>query len=294
MNPIKGIDVSEWQGQINFDRVKQSGIQFVIIRAGYGNSTSQKDRYFEENYSKAKAAGLKVGAYWYSYASSPSDAVLEAQACLTILGNRHFDYPIYFDLEEQWQFKQGRDFCDQLVKNFCNTLEAHNYYAGFYISRSPLQSYISPVVARRYAAWIAEYGPRLNYAGPVGIWQHSSTGQVPGVNGNCDLDLAYIDYATIINHSPTEAKKPINVIAQEVINGQWGNGAERKQRLSAAGYDYAKVQQAVNNQLNRKSLDTVAREVIHGDWGNGQTRINRLRQAGYDPVKVQQKVNQLL
>lgn len=152
MNPIKGIDVSEWQGQINFDRVKQSGIQFVIIRAGYGNSTSQKDRYFEENYSKAKAAGLKVGAYWYSYASSPSDAVLEAQACLTILGNRHFDYPIYFDLEEQWQFKQGRDFCDQLVKNFCNTLEAHNYYAGFYISRSPLQSYISPVVARRYAA----------------------------------------------------------------------------------------------------------------------------------------------
>lgn len=244
--------------------------------------------------SLAKAAGLKVGAYWYSYASSPSDAVLEAQACLTILGNRHFDYPIYFDLEEQWQFKQGRDFCDQLVKNFCNTLEAHNYYAGFYISRSPLQSYISPVVARRYAAWVAEYGPRLNYAGPVGIWQHSSTGQVPGVNGNCDLDLAYIDYATIINHSPTEAKKPINVIAQEVINGQWGNGAERKQRLSAAGYDYAKVQQAVNNQLNRKSLDTVAREVIHGDWGNGQTRINRLRQAGYDPVKVQQKVNQLL
>ncbi|MGF0104866.1 hypothetical protein [Ligilactobacillus ruminis] len=78
------------------------------------------------------------------------------------------------------------------------------------------------------------------------------------------------------------------------MNGQWGNGAERKQRLSAAGYDYAKVQQAVNNQLNRKSLDTVAREVIHGDWGNGQTRINRLRKAGYDPVKVQQKVNQLL
>lgn len=297
MVAIKGIDVSEWQGHIDFSRVKQSGVQFVIIRAGYGNTPRQKDKYFEEHYAQAKAAGLLIGAYWYSYASSASDAAIEAQACLTVLGKRHFDYPIYFDLEEAWQFKQGRAFCDSLVRCFCNTLEAHGCYAGLYISRSPLQNYISTAVAQRYATWIAEYGPRCNYSGPIGIWQHSSTGLVPRVNGNCDLDVAYIDYAAVINKHTAQAKpakKSPSVIVQEVINGQWGNGNARKQRLMAAGYNYDEIQKLVNQQVNKKSVDTVSREVIHGDWGNGQTRISRLRQAGYDPNQIQKRVNQLL
>ena len=97
---ISGIDVSEWQGHVDFNAVKASGVKFVLIRAGYGRSASQEDRYFAEHYTQAKAAGLQVGAYWYSYAVSPADAANEARACLTVLGNRHFDFPIYFDLEE--------------------------------------------------------------------------------------------------------------------------------------------------------------------------------------------------
>lgn len=99
---ISGIDVSEWQGHVDFNAVKASGVKFVLIRAGYGRSASQEDRYFAEHYTQAKAAGLQVGAYWYSYAVSPADAANEARACLTVLGNRHFDFPIYFDLEEKW------------------------------------------------------------------------------------------------------------------------------------------------------------------------------------------------
>ena len=213
---IPGIDISEWQGHVDFNAVKASGVKFVLIRAGYGRSASQEDRYFAEHYTQAKAAGLQVGAYWYSYANSPADAANEARACLTVLGNRHFDFPIYFDLEEKWQFANGRNFCDSLVKSFCSILEQNGCYAGLYISRSSLQNYISTAVAQRYAIWIAEYGSRCNYGGNYGIWQHSSTGSVPGVNGNCDLDYAYIDYAAVIDKKQPVIRKNPDELASEV------------------------------------------------------------------------------
>ena len=87
-----------------------------VPRAGYGRSADQVDRYFAEHYAQAKAAGLQVGTYWYSYAVSPADAANEARACLTVLGNCHFDYLIYFDLEEKWQFANGRNLVDYRMK----------------------------------------------------------------------------------------------------------------------------------------------------------------------------------
>lgn len=173
-------------------------------------------------------------------------------------------------------------------------MEQNSFYAGLYISRSPLQNYISTAVAQRYAIWIAEYGSRCNYGGNYGIWQHSSTGSVPGVIGNCDLDYAYIDYATVINKKQLVVRKKPDELAVEVLNGQWGNGADRYKRLTAAGYDYSVVQEKVNQLLNRKSVDQIAREVIRGYWGNGNERIIRLKQAGYDPIQIQKRVNQLL
>ncbi|AWD62935.1 1,4-beta-N-acetylmuramidase [Limosilactobacillus reuteri] len=173
-------------------------------------------------------------------------------------------------------------------------MEQNGCYAGLYISRSPLQNYISPAVAQRYAIWVAEYGSRCNYGGNYGIWQHSSTGSVPGVSGNCDLDYAYIDYAAVINKKQPATRKNSDQLAAEVLNGQWGNGVDRQKRLSAAGYDYAVVQEKVNRLLNHKSVDQIAREVIRGSWENGNERINRLKQAGYDPTQIQQRVNQLL
>ena len=107
---IRGIDVSKWQGNINFQKVKDSGISFVIIRAGYGKLPSQKDKCFEENYCKAKASGLDVGVYWYSYAMSVDEAREEAKACLSVIKGKQFEFPVYFDLEEQKQFSKGRTF----------------------------------------------------------------------------------------------------------------------------------------------------------------------------------------
>ena len=197
----KGIDISQYQTNVDFKKVKASGIDYVIIRAGYGKYVKQKDPQFETHYKNAKAAGLDVGVYWYSYALSVEDAKLEAQTCLSVIKGKKFEYPIYFDLEEQNQFAKGRSFCDSIVKAFCGEIEKSGYFAGLYISRSPLQQYISSSVANKYALWIAEYASKCNYSGAYGMWQYSSTGKINGINGNVDCDYCYVDYPAVIKNS---------------------------------------------------------------------------------------------
>lgn len=202
---LKGIDVSKWQGQIDFNAVKRSGVDFVIIQAGYGKSVTQKDPYFEQNYARAKAAGLKVGAYWFSYALTPNEAAEEARTCAAVIANKQFDFPIYYDLENEpkskyFPFVTGKTNCTNMVKAFCLELEKLGYFVGLYISRSPLQTHITKEVADRFALWLAEYGSKLNYSGKYGIWQRSSTGRVVGIIGNVDIDEAVIDYSTIIKN----------------------------------------------------------------------------------------------
>lgn len=200
---MKGIDVSKWQGNIDFKAVKKAGIDFVIIRAGYGKVIRQKDPLFEKNYEGAKAAGLHVGAYWFSYANSVQEAKQEAAVCLEAIKGKQFDFPIFYDLENEPQsnyypFRNSAAHCSSLVTVFCTELEKAGYFAGLYISRSPLQTHIEQKTAERFALWVAEYGPKLNWGGAYGIWQYSSTGRVVGVVGNVDLDTAVVDYPAII------------------------------------------------------------------------------------------------
>ena len=194
---FKGIDVSMYQGNIDFAKVKNSGVDFVIIRCNNWDNNRNcvvKDPYFERNYKNAKAAGLKVGAYYFTWQTTTAGAKQDAALCLGYIKGKQFDYPIYFDLEWQKAFAQGKTVCSEMVKTFCNTLEAAGYWAGLYISRSPLQQYISASVAKRYALWVAEYGSRCNYGGTYGMWQYSSTGRVSGISGNVDMDICYVDY----------------------------------------------------------------------------------------------------
>ena len=302
---VKGIDVSVWQKSIDFNKVKRSGIEFVIMRAGYGSALSQKDKCFEQNYARAKAAGLHIGAYWYSYAKSAAQAIQEAKVCKQVLSGKQFDYPIYFDIEEKSQLSRGRAFCDSLIRAFCNEMEAGGYFAGFYTSLSSALNNVSSDVRNRYAFWIAQWNSYCTYQGAYGLWQYSSSGSVPGISGRCDMDLAYVDYPSIIRKGgfngygkgSAPARKSVDQLAHEVISGSWGNGDERKKRLTEAGYSYDAVQDKVNELLgvkSRKSIDQLAREVIRGNWGNGQDRKNRLTRAGYDYSAVQKRVNQLL
>lgn len=206
----QGIDVSIWQGyNIDFNKVKAAGINFVILRAGFGKYISQKDPTFETNYKKAKAAGLNVGAYWYSYAGTDTrlsnaqgeaDAKREAEIFLEAIKGKTFEMPLYFDLEERTQFNRGAAYCSKITEIFCGALEKAGYFAGLYISRAPLQQYINANTAKKYALWIAEYNSKCNYGGAYGIWQNTSTFRVNGTSGNIDHDFCYVDYPKIIKN----------------------------------------------------------------------------------------------
>lgn len=291
-----GIDVSVWNGAVNFDLVKSSGIDFVIIQAGYGKHLNQKDRYFEKNYANAKKANLNVGAYWYSYANSVEDAKQEALTCISIIKDKKFEYPIYFDVEEQSQFNKGKFFCDSIIETFCNELENNNYYAGLYMSLYYLKNYVSESVAKKYALWIADYSNKPTYNIPYGMWQYTPNGYVSGVSDKCDMNYSYIDYPSIIINSKLNgyrSKKTIEEIAKEVIKGLWGNGEQRKKMLTEAGYNYNEVQSKVNELLSPKtptlkiaetpkSHDTVAKEILDGVWGNEDERKKLIEDSGHD------------
>lgn len=113
---FKGIDVSQYQQGVDFKKVKAAGIDYVIIRAGFGKYANQKDPCFENHYKAAKAAGLKVGAYWYSYAATVEEAKAEAQTCINAIKGKTFEYPIYFDLEERSQFARVGHFATALLR----------------------------------------------------------------------------------------------------------------------------------------------------------------------------------
>ena len=124
---MKGIDVSVHNGNIDWNRVKNAGIQFAILRAGYGKVASQKDKQFENNYNGAKLAGIPVGAYWYSYAKTVAEARQEAEVCVSILADKQFEYPIWFDQEERDILATGKANSSAMVRAFCEVLEKAGY-----------------------------------------------------------------------------------------------------------------------------------------------------------------------
>ena len=234
---MKGIDVSVHNGVIDWNKVKAAGIQFAILRAGYGRVASQKDGKFEENYKNAKAAGIPVGAYWYSYAVTPDEARLEAQVCLEILKGKQFEFPIFFDQEEKKTLDTGKANCSAMIRAFCDTLEKAGYWAGLYTSRSCLSTPIENDIKTRYALWAAEWSDKLRYDGPVGIWQHSEKGSVDGISGNVDLDIGYKDYPSMIKakglNGYGQPNSPVpdtddGIIVEVTIDGEKYSGTLQK------------------------------------------------------------------
>jgi len=196
-----GIDVSKYQGNIDWNKVKNSGkAEFVILRAGIGN---EKDIKFEEYYAGCQANSIPVGAYWYSKAVSETQAKQEAQKFLQVIAGKQFAYPLYFDIELNQQFALGKVKCSAIAEAFLNVLESAGYFAGIYASKSHLESYLSEQVRSRYAVWVAHYGVKqTSYSGQSGMWQYSDSGVIPGIPDNhVDLDICYLDYPGIIRNA---------------------------------------------------------------------------------------------
>lgn len=290
----KGIDVSSFQGNVDFVKVKNDGIDFVILNAGKGKYASQKSVYFDTNYAKAKAAGLKIGAYWYSYALSESEAKQEAQACFDAIGTTKFDLPVYLDVEEQSQYSLGKNALSAIVDTFCGYLESKGIKSGLYISYSPFSTLINDTVKNKYSIWIAQYWNRCQYD-KADIWQYTDQGTVKGINGYVDMNSLQNDSILKATPAPTPTnKKTVEQLAKEVIQGKWGNGENRKNRLTKAGYNFNAVQSKVNEIMaNRKSNEEIAKEVIAGKWGNGYEREEKLKNAGYNYSAIQSLVNKI-
>ncbi len=192
-----GIDVSSWQGDIDWDKVRESGIEFVIVRAGYRGSVTGsivRDKYFDANVSGAQQAGLQVGVYFVTQAVNEAEAVEEASAVMEMCAPYNLELPIYLDVEGS---NGGRG--DQIDKDtrtavceaFCRTLENAGKSGGVYACRYWLANNIDASRLDRYNVWLAEYRSAPLYNGYYSMWQYTSKGHVDGINGNVDFDILY-------------------------------------------------------------------------------------------------------
>lgn len=195
---IKGIDVSKWQGNIDWTAVKNDGVQFAMLRASYGSSTV--DPTFETNYQNAKANGIAVGAYHYSYATTLEKATTEVNFFLSELQGKQFEYPICIDIEDSSQRKVDQETLTQIALLYLDKLSAAGYYPIIYTSKTWFTSVLDDTQLTSYDHWLSQWSSSITYSGAVAIWQYTSNGTVSGINSRVDMNTSYIDYATKIKY----------------------------------------------------------------------------------------------
>ena len=289
---VRGIDISSYQKGINFDAIKSS-VEFAILRAGFtgwgGDGTGKnKDSCFEDFYKQAKAKGIPVGAYWYSCANTYEKGKAEAEYMYkNCLKGKQFEYPICMDVEEDRHQRVGKAKMAEAIKGFCEYLEGKGYYVSIYANSNYFNNFIDTANLKQYDKWLAVWTsnkPSFKY-GDFGMWQNSSSGNIGGMR--IDTDYAYKDYPNIMKSNglngysktavtpaePEIQRKTNEELANEVIDGKWGNGEDRKVALTNAGYNYDEVQAIVNQKMGTtKASSKKYHTVVKGDtlWGIAQ------------------------
>ncbi|HAX31945.1 MAG TPA: Lyzozyme M1 (1,4-beta-N-acetylmuramidase) [Coprococcus sp.] len=305
---MNGIDISAWQGDAGID-LSKIAYDFCIVKATEG--TDYKNRYFAAHCDKVLSRKKLLGVYHYANGGDPQkEADYFLAYCKKYIGKAV--------LVLDWEAKNNPLFGVKDLEwclQWCSYVQKKTGIKPLiYIQKSAMDA----VKKSGYGLWIAQYPDDVGTGYQEHPWnegkynclirQYTSVGKLSGYNGNLDLNKAYISAASwrklatkavkIATIKPV--KKSVNTIAREVLVGHWGNGADRKSRLAKAGYDYSKVQAAVNklvkaSQMTQdKIINAVAHEVIVGRWGNGQERIDRLKAAGYNVDVIQSRVNEIL
>jgi GH25 family lysozyme M1 (1,4-beta-N-acetylmuramidase) len=195
-----GIDVSKWQGTINWEKVKNSGVDFAIIRAGYTSSSGTycKDQYFEYNYEQCKKYGIPVGCYYYTRATSVSKSVSEAEYLLDLMEGKSFEYPVCFDIEDSSLTSSSRTALTNVTMAFCNTVESEGYYVSIYANPNWFDNILYTDQLTAYDKWLAHWTTTPKYGNEFGgLWQ-KGVGTCAGISGECDIDRSYRNYSSII------------------------------------------------------------------------------------------------
>lgn len=245
----KGIDISVYQPNVDYKKLKEQGIEFAIIRCGYGRMIFQKDNKFEEHYKGLKEVGIKVGTYLYSYADNINDGKNEAQNCLNIINGKDFDIGVFYDLEDKITSKKlNKSQITQIAKDFCNIIENAGYKAGIYANLDWFNNKINVKELEKYYIWLAQWTDKHTANFKVDFWQYTSNGKILGINGRVDMN--YDLRKTEEKQEEQIIKKSNEEIAEEVIKGLWGNGEVRKVNITNAGYNYNEIQKIVNEKVN--------------------------------------------
>ncbi len=248
-----GIDVSRWQGDINWSKVKEAGIDFVMIKAGEGTAM---ESMFLKNINGAKAAGIQCGIYWFANARCVQDAHVEAQACMNVIKNYKLEYPVVYDFEYRTldngnPLANNRALCTETINTFLHDLEAGGYYAMVYTNKDFPQRYLNiDDITSRFALWYANYSisqPDVKCS----IWQYSCKGKVDGILYDVDKDISYVDFQS-----------------QIISAGLNGFTEEDKKKLSSSGktneFDpdvthktFSELMKSGNNMWSENSLKLI-------------------------------------
>lgn len=192
---LRGIDVSSWQDIIDWKRVKQSGVDFAILRSSF---YVKKDRTFEYNIEEAQKAGVMVGVYHYCYATTVLEAREEARYFLSVIAPYEIDFPVILDFEDPSQEELGKDKLTAIAKAFLDEVRNAGYYTMIYANKHWMTKLLDMNRLSEYDVWLAEWRPAPTYSGNFGIWQYTSEGKVSGIRGDVDLNICYRDYRKII------------------------------------------------------------------------------------------------
>lgn len=192
MTRLKGIDVSEHNGKINWKKVKKSGIDFAILRVGYGKDLKkQDDKYFKANAKGCKKAGIPFGVYIYSYANSVEKAKSEAEHVLRQIKGLKLSLPVFYDLEDEATTgKCSNKKILKIAKEFYSYITSAGYKFGVYANKYWFTTKLTDKWYDKYR-WVAQYAKKCTYKGDYFMWQYSDTGKVNGINGDVDMDYLY-------------------------------------------------------------------------------------------------------
>ena len=253
---VHGIDVSKYQGEINWTQVKNDGIDFAFIKVagrGYGTGKLYYDTWYKENLKNASLAGVKVGAYFFSQAITVQEAVEEASMMIDALRGYDISYPVVFDWETSEGYRTNigisKATMTAMADTFCSMLEAAGYKAMVYANTYDFERFDAAYLTSKYASWLARYTaaykkngvrysagntlPSLKY--PYQIWQYSSTGRVNGISGNVDMNIAFMDF-----YNPSSNVYPIKLEIPQTIHtcvGRAVNLRENVKCFNSAGID---------------------------------------------------------
>ena len=270
---LRGIDVSQHNNIINWDKVK-SQVDFAILRLGWiGNKENHTlDQLFERNYNECKRVGIPVGLYVYSYCNNTESSKSGAKWVISQILNKNLDLelPIYIDMEDESLIGFNKDTLTAIACQFNYELEKQGLWAGVYANLNWYENYLDKeIIKKRFTTWIAHYEVKENkYENEYDMLQYKvgKKDTIDGIDTTIDLNVMYRDLLSEIgkykidNNPKPQFLKTTDDIVQEIIDGKWGNGEDRKINLTNAGYNYEEIQSKVNEKMqNNRYLTYVVK-----------------------------------